>query len=295
MQKTTAISLGLTTKMHEITETMTQEERGTKLRGGRPPSVTITPEDAKIVREAAKLAARYYGMRLQDLGPKGGWITSAMRTKAAMSTETALALLKLIVHPKPGLVATRRPQGTPTRDVLRRFVDIQNETGQTPPPESYDEVKDDVGARFMAFANMAGLLLQKYQMPIPGTAVFVMPGTSRLVARKLIEVLPEGSVKKQRLREIEDVLARYFELGERPLRAELGKELIPRLTILSLAENLSETARFLTEDGWPPDAFTELETWARDVIRSERRRRRGQRGGLRKATTSQRKKTSATK
>jgi hypothetical protein len=258
---------------------MTQHEQAAKSRGGRPPRVTISSEDAKIVREAMKLAARYYGIRLQDLGPGGSWITRAMRTKAPMSVETGLALHTFITHPKPGLVGKKRPQGTPTGKIMQRYITLRQETGEELSSEAFGEVEDDVGARFMGFANMAALMLQKYRLPFPGTAVFVMPGTSRVVAQKLIALFPDGSIKKQYTRDIEEMLVRYFESGEKPLQSELGKKLIPRLTILSLAENLRDVASYLKEEGWPDEELGNLETWALDVGRSESRRQRARRRG----------------
>jgi len=196
-----------------------------------------------------------------------------------MPVETAEELLKVIAHPRPGLVGKRRPQGTSGRAIMERFVALRRQLGENPPVESFADVKDDVGARFIGFGNMAALILQKYLLPYPGTAVFVMPGTSRLVVQKLIEAFPIGSIKKQRAKDIEDALVPYFELGEKPLEADHGKELIPRLTILSLIENFRDVVANRKAEGWSEEALRDLETWAKDVIGSERRRGRAQRRG----------------
>ena len=121
---------------------------------------------------------------------------------------------------------------------------------------------------------MAALLLQKYRLPLPGTAVFAMPGTARVAAEKAAEFLPLDSIGRQRTRKIVDALERYFHLAEEPLQTEQGKELIPRLTFLSLAENLRATADYLQAEGWAEEDLSKLETWASDVSRSQQRRER---------------------
>jgi hypothetical protein len=246
-------------------------------RAGRPPNTNIDADEAKILREAVKLSARYFGIRLQDLGP--GWIAAAMRKKAPLSVEVALALLKCISGPQPQLVGKKRPQGISNKEVFERLIERGKAPEDSPASEYFKDVKDDVGFKRYALVNFASLIMMKYQLPQPGTAVFVMPGTARLVAAKLAELLPLDGVGKQRKREIVETLGDYFELGERPLRAEMGKELVPRLTYLGLAENLSAIADFLEAEGWEDSELKQLEGWAHDVIRSEGRRKRAKRWG----------------
>jgi hypothetical protein len=255
-----------------------------KSRVGRPLSINIAPDDAKLLREAVKLASRYYGIRLQDLGASS-WITAAMRKKAAMSIDTALALLEFISHPPPALVGKKRPQGTSIPSVVQQLKQSldQNGVGLQLQPDDLERLKGDIAAQYYAYANFAGLLMQKYQLPLPGTAVFVMPGTARLAAAKLAELLPLDHLGRQRKRDIVETLEFYFELGEKPLESELGKKLIPRLTYLSLAENLRTMADIATTEGWQDDDLKRLETWAKDVMRSEGRRGRAKRWGPRGA------------
>ena len=71
-----------------------------KSRGGRPTNVTIADDYVTIIRKALKATVRYYGIRLQDLGPES-WIAHAMRTKASMSVETASSLIAYTRPPTP--------------------------------------------------------------------------------------------------------------------------------------------------------------------------------------------------
>jgi hypothetical protein len=262
-------------KNRQRKETLMVKEKLRGRRAGRPSNINIDAEDAKILRETVKLHARYFGIRLKDLGP--GWITAAMRKKAPLSVETALALLKCITYPDSKLVGKRHPQGTSNKEVFELVIDRTKAAEGSPKPGSFEDVKDDVGFRRYGFVNFASLIMQKYQLPMPGTAVFVMPGTARIVAAKLAELLPLEGVGKQRRREIIEALGDYFELGEKPLRAELGKELVPRLTYLSLAENLAAVADYVTTEGWDDQDLKWLEDWANNVMRSEDRRKRAKR------------------
>jgi hypothetical protein len=241
-------------------------------RAGRPQNITIAPEDAKILRDAVKLTAKYFGIRLQDLGDPS-WMAAAMRKKAPMSVETAFELLDIITHPKPELVARKRPQGSSTAMVMRTLLE-KSADAESRGDQDYEWAKEDVAAQYFAFCNFAGLIMMKYKMPLPGTAVFVMPGTSRLVASMLTSLLPLDTLGKKHRREVTETLERYFELGEKPFATVLGKEIVPRLTYASLAENLRETAKTLKADGWQPEHLDSLERWARDLRDSERRRRR---------------------
>ena len=79
------------------------------------------------------------------------------------------------------------------------------------------------------------------------------------------------------MRRIAEALERYFELGERPLRTDLGKRLVPRLTYLSLGENLRVVADDLDADGLRDDGLKQLTDLANNVRRSETCRQRAKR------------------
>ena len=243
-----------------------------KSRGGRPTNVTIADDDATIIRKALKATVRYYGIRLQDLGPES-WIAHAMRTKASMSVETALLFLAYITRPNPKLVGKKRPQGSTTKEAFERFLEL-GLGEENAPRELPAALMDDAAAQYYAWSSMAALVMQKYQTPLPGTAVFVMPGTSRLVVQKLLPFLPLGNLGRATVRRIAESLERYFELGERPLQTDLGKRLVPRLTYLSLGENLRVVADHLDADGLRDDDLKELADLANNLRRSENRRRR---------------------
>jgi hypothetical protein len=249
-----------------------------KPRMGRPSSINVTPEDAEILRNAVKIACRYFGVRLQDLG-SGSWIAQAMRKKAPMSVDTALALLDIIARPPRKLVGKRRPQGTSVQNVVAQVKQKLSERGDGLRPGDVADLKDDIAAQYYGHANFAALIMQKYQLPVPGTAVFVMPGTSRLVAAQLTDLLPLGYLGKQRRRDIVETLERYFELGEKPLATDFGKELVPKLTYLSLGENLRAVADIASAEGLKADECERLGTWAKDIMRSEGRRKRAKRWG----------------
>ncbi|MCL5258702.1 MAG: hypothetical protein M1314_03045 [Firmicutes bacterium] len=227
------------------------------------------------MRNAVKAATRYYGIRLQDLGGNG-WMIAAMRTKAPMSVETAQRLMEIIREPRPGLVGRKRPQGTSVAEVLKSAI-AANELEKSGGPsamESAAALKDNAGAQYIADTLMASLTLQRYVIPTPGTAVFVMPGASRSVAENLTHLLPLGNVGKQRSRAITETLERYFKLGEEPLQTNLGKRLIPRLTVLSLIRNLNVATERHKREGWTDEEAAALEGLVRDVVKSENRRDR---------------------
>ncbi|MGA8098217.1 MAG: hypothetical protein WB810_06110 [Candidatus Cybelea sp.] len=193
-----------------------------------------------------------------------------------MSVETALLFLAYITRPNPKLVGKKRPQGSTTKEAFERFLEL-GLGEENAPRELPAALMDDAAAQYYAWSSTAALIMQKYQTPLPGTAVFVMPGTSRLVVQKLLSLLPLGNVGKATVRRIAEALERYFELGERPLRTDLGKRLVPRLTYLSLGENLRVVADDLDADGLRDDGLKQLTDLANNVRRSETCRQRAKR------------------
>ena len=68
-------------------------------RRGRPKGNMLSPEHAKRVRNAVKVAARRFGIRIEDFDPDGAWVVGAMRTSTRLSAEQAVRLFRLVQQP----------------------------------------------------------------------------------------------------------------------------------------------------------------------------------------------------
>jgi hypothetical protein len=234
-------------------------------RVGRPPRETLLPEHAEVVRRAVKAGARYYGIRLRDLGESGAWMADVMRSRAPMPVETAKRLMREIVSPNPDLIGKKRPQGMHLEDLGRLMM------GNELKPWI---IKDDAAGQFFGYLAYAGLMLQPYAIPVGGTAFFVMPGASKRVAAELMARLPLGRIGRVKRKSLQDTIVEFLEPGEVALRKEENKYLIPRLTYLGIVNSLgiaADIGPLPNEEEKVEAAFAEYEL--ADKARAEATRR----------------------
>jgi hypothetical protein len=219
-------------------EAVVDSEAGSSKPGrGRPRSHVLLPEHAEAIRRAVKATARYYGIRIQDIGGGSLNITEAMRSGSALSVVAAAQLFAEIQRPRPELVGKKKPQGLSMDRVTELMMQYVRDPKRTLIP--LDPTVEYFGSVFYA-----GLVLTRYLAPNPGSAFFVLPGAGRSIAEALTDKLQLGKISAQRRRAIVDSMAEFFELAEKPLGSELGERLIPRLTVLSLINNLEIVAAF---------------------------------------------------
>jgi hypothetical protein len=197
---------------------------------GRPTSATLEPEHAALLRSAVRAFIRYFGIRLQDLGGKSNWLADAMRKERPISVATALRILDLM-RPTPELIGKKKPQGQPVSEVVRLLLDRQGDSTKLPSGAAADY--------WINFA-LATTTMERYVVPIPGTALFVLPGAARPAAVLLAESLPFRRLSPYRRRVLVEHLSRYFSRAEGPLRSDSGKTVATQLAVLGIANTEAE-------------------------------------------------------
>ncbi|MGC2074835.1 MAG: hypothetical protein WA728_02150, partial [Xanthobacteraceae bacterium] len=200
--------------------------RGTKL--GRPPAIMLLPQDAAIVRDAVKAATRYYGIQQQDLG---SWVTAAMRKSVEMSVETAERLFRLVQQPDASLVKGKPAKGIPLLELQTAIERHREDPGNNPWPQ--DPAMDYILKMFEA-----AKVVNNHAKPMPGSTLFVVPGTSQRMAEELVESfvdeLSNETFSEQLQRRLVDHLSFYFKVAERPLKEVENKALLDKLRTLGM-------------------------------------------------------------
>lgn len=202
--------------------------RGTKL--GRPPAIMLIAKDSAIVREAVKAATRYYGIRLQGLDKESSWVTPAMRKSTPMSVETAERLFRKVQQPDESLVKGKPAKGMSLRDA-QTAIERNAEDPETNPLPLQDPAFE-----YICKMSEAAKVVNAYARPMPGSTLFIIPGTSQPMAEALVESfvdeIPRGAFGEQLQRRLIDHLSFYFQVAERPLKEIPNKPLLDNLNRL---------------------------------------------------------------
>lgn len=201
------------------------------MRRGRPASATLYPEHAELIRKAVKAAAKYYGVRIEDLGRPSKWIIDAMRTTRPLSVAAAVRLIDAIDHIDPSLIGAKVPQGPTLEEMWSASRQAQSDSAVKP---SLNPTIEYFGSTFLAH-----LILERYTAPIPGSVIFVLPGASNAVAEHLADIASAHGLAKNKRRQVFEQFAAFLKDAETPLESDLGKKLIPRLTVLRTINNLN--------------------------------------------------------
>ena len=207
---------------------------------GRPAGVTLIPEHAKVIRRAVKAAARYFGLRTGDFG---AWVTTAMRSASQMSLDTAIKLFRQVQQPPAGLVAKKAPRGPSLVEMTPAVLRFRDDPIANPLPQN-------ATADYLDSIFEAAAVLNLYIDPCPGSTMFVMPGTSLSLAQWLVESfaeeIPKRSMSSNARQKLVLFLAHHFKIAERPLFTDRGRDLVPQLMRLGVA-NRREITRIITE------------------------------------------------
>jgi hypothetical protein len=219
------------------------------------------------VRDAVHAHCRYYGIRIKDLAIEKGssWIAAAMK-KGPMTVDTAKQLAELINSPQLDRVGTKRPRGA-TWEVLSEI--LKKSEGKINP-----KYRDDPGLQHQAFGLMMHLVLANYTMCIPGSNIFVMPGGAQSVADHVVSLADRLGLSKRKREHLQAQLYSFFVDSERPLDTELGKKLVPRLTVLGIVNFLKFTNEALKVLPMTDEENSEIGSTLRKSIRAEGRRER---------------------
>ena len=205
---------------------------------GRPLAPTLLPKDAASVRDAIKAATRYYGIRLQDIGT---WATAAMRKSTPMSIETAERLFLAVYQPDASLVKEKPAKGMPRLEAEAAIKRNAEDPEANPLPE-------DPAIEFVLKMFEAAQVINNYARPLPGSTLFVIPGTSQRMAELLVESFVEelsGQVFSEELqRKLEDHLSTYFKVAERALREIEHSTLLESLKSLGVLSRVDLTNEF---------------------------------------------------
>jgi hypothetical protein len=223
---------------------------------GRPPTVTLLPEHAAAIRRAVKAAARYFGMRIGDFG---NWVETAMRTKTKLSLDVATELFRAVQPPSVVSVAKKQPQGPSLADTLLAVHLFIEDPIANPLPDSPT-------AEYLKAVFEAAAILNLYRAPLPGSAMFVLPGLSQSLAAQLVdsfaEELERGAMSLETRTKLVRFVEHHFKIAERPLYTEQGRQLLPQLMTLGVA-NRRELTRIITEqfpDAMSPDIESSVAT-----------------------------------
>lgn len=211
-----------------------------KPKRGRPAGVVLIPEHAKVIRRAVKAAARYFGLRTGDFG---AWVTTAMRSASPMSLDTAIKLFRQVQQPSAGLIAKKTPRGPSLVEMTPAVLRFKDDPIDNPLPEN-------ATADYLDSIFEAAAVLSLYMDPCPGSAMFVMPGAALSLAQSLVESfseeIPKRSMSSDARQKLVLFLAHHFKIAERPLFTDRGRELVPQLMRLGVA-NRREITRIITE------------------------------------------------
>lgn len=233
---------------------------------GRRAGINLRPEHAAVIRRAVKAAARYFGLRIGDFGP---WVETAMRAKAKLSVEIATKLYHAAQRPSVALIAKRQPKGPSLAQItppVRRFLEdpVANPLPQNATAEYLNSILE------------AAAILSLYVQPVPGSSMFVMPGASRSLAEALVESfaeeIPKRSMSPLARQKLVLFLEHHFRIAERPLFTEHGRQLVPDLMRLGVA-NRREITRVITEQ-LPDQMASDVESSIAALAAAEEQRSR---------------------
>jgi len=231
---------------------------------GRPSGIVLLPEHAAVVRRAVKAAARYFGLRVGDFGP---WVTTPMRSASQMSLDTAVKLFRHVQQPSAGLAAKKRPRGPSLVEMAPAVLRFRHDPIANPLPQN--ATTDYLDSIFEAAA-----VINLYTDPCPGSTMFVMPGTSLSLAQSLVESFAEEIPKRSRTSDAHQklvlFLAHHFRVAERPLFTDRGRELVPQLMRLGVA-NRREITRMITEQ-FPDQVASDIESSIAALTAAEEQR-----------------------
>ena len=224
-----------------------------KTEQGRPRGNMLLAEDAEIVRSAVKAATRYFGIRLQDLDRGGKWVTVAMRNASPLSVEIAERLFLAVQRPDKLLVRGKPAQGPSLLETQKAIELHRNDPAAHPLQQN--PAMDYINAIFAA-----ARVVELYARPMPGSNIFVIPGTALSLAKAIIDAivedLPPQIVGARSRRKLVERLAFYLDLSERPLRGVDGKALLPQLLKLGL-HNRRELTSAINEQ-MPEENFFDI-------------------------------------
>jgi hypothetical protein len=215
---------------------------------GRSAGNMLLAEDAQIMRNAVWAATRYLGIRLQDLERGGTWVTAAMRKSSPMSVKTAERLFRAVHPPDEALVKGKSPQGMPM-DEAWAAIERNRETPEGSPLPS------DPAFEYIGYMLEAQRIVNSYAHALPGSTIFVIPGTACSNATALVDSvikdLPTGAVSEKLKRGLVKHSADFFELAERPLARPDRKALLQQLYVVGLSnrfELLNEIDKAFPEE-----------------------------------------------
>ena len=131
-------------------------------RWGARLAIMLRPEHAAVVRRAVKTFARYYGIRLSDVG--GSWVTTAMRSAAPLSLTWQKKLYYTTQLP-PGQITKKRPQGPPLTELIPALLQFWEDPVAHPLPQNAATV-------YLNAVFEAAAILNAYVAPFPGSSAF---------------------------------------------------------------------------------------------------------------------------
>lgn len=237
-----------------------------KRRGRRPP-VMLSPEHAAVVRRAVKTATRYYGIKISDLADGSRWVTTAMRSSTPLSLDVAVRLYRLVQVPPAHLTGKKPPQGPSLAEIAPTVLRFRDDPIANPIP-------DNATSAYLDSIFEAAAILNLYVTPFPGSAIFVVPGIASSLAQSLVDSFMQEITRAQMTKAAREKLVLFlehaFKTAERPLYTEYGRQLLPHLMRLGVA-NRREFTRLISEQ-FPDQISDDFETRLSAHVDAEERR-----------------------
>ena len=161
-----------------------------------------------------------------------------MRKSAEMSVETAERLFRTVQQPDASLVKGKPAKGMPLLEAQAAIKRHAEDPETNPLPQ-------DPTIEYIHKMFEAARVIDNYARPMPGSTLFVIPGTSQQMAEVLVETFAEEvpglTFGEELQRRLVDHLSFYFKVAERPLRELQNKTLLDRLGDLGLLNRFDLT------------------------------------------------------
>ena len=157
---------------------------------GRPPSAKLSANDAEVIRCAVRTATSYFGIPIGRLDRGASWVAAAMRGDSTMTASVAERLFRLVQHPDISLIGEKTPQG-PSLAETQRAIDLH-----TADPEG-SPLNQTPTLEYLNLIFSAARTIERYARAIPGSVLFVLPGSARAVAQSLTDEINDAQILGQ--------------------------------------------------------------------------------------------------
>jgi hypothetical protein len=190
-----------------------------------------------------------------------------MRSATELSLDKAVALFRLVQQPPLDLTGRKRPQGPSLVEIAPAVLRFRQDPAANPLPQN-------ATADYLDSIFEAAAILNLYTAPFPGSAIFAVPGIAASLAKSLVESFAEeistSAMSKEARRKLVFFLEHTFNVAERPFYTDHGRQLLPHLMSLGVA-NRREITQRITEQ-FPDQVANEIDSTVGHLSDAQERR-----------------------